>query len=93
VIQLKIETQTTTTTGRERRENPRHPPDDPDDGADQGDEDGEQREGQAQEPPQRPAVAVAAAHPLAAAGSFPFFTGENGTCQKRENNQCRRVVQ
>ena len=39
-----------------------HAPDDPDDGADDGDEDGEQREGQAQEPPERPAIPVAAAH-------------------------------
>ena len=42
-------------------------PDDPDDGADEGDDDGEEREGQAQQPPQGPALAVAAAHPRSAA--------------------------
>ncbi|WOL20452.1 hypothetical protein Cni_G29257 [Canna indica] len=40
-------------------------PDDPDDGADDGDEEGEQGEGKAEEPPERPALAVAiAAHLL-----------------------------
>lgn len=47
-------------------------PDDPDDGADEGDDDGEEREGKAQEPPQGPALAVAAAaHPLSILSSPP----------------------
>lgn len=44
-------------------------PDDPDDGADDGDEDGDEREGQAQQPPERPAPAVAVAIASASAAA------------------------